>query len=129
MSSFKGVDLFGSGPHRFSVGPMGQTLRERSFLFGSPSEFGKIPVGALDLEVFVSGRLIADDDAGLWSVVDVIDQQLVSFTPSGELLDGRGRSWSAMYLVGFEMDEGFSRGRRVSVGYTASFRTLRVDLA
>lgn len=127
MSQFKGVDLFGSGPHRFVLGEQGQTLRERSFLFALPSEYGAIPVGPLDLVVTVAGRLVGADDAAVWSRVDAIQAQLDGFVPSGTLDDGRGRVWTGMYFVSFEPAGGMDRGRRVSLGYEARFRTLRVD--
>ena len=31
-SSFKSLDLFGSGPHRFALGPEGQALQSELFL-------------------------------------------------------------------------------------------------
>lgn len=127
MSVFKGVDLFGSGPHRFRVEPVGQVLRERSFFFGSPSEHGRIPVGPLDLEVVVEGRLVGASDAAVWTQIDAIQTQLDAFTPAGTLENGRGRVWEGMYFVGFAMSGGFDRGRVVSVGYEAMFRTLRLD--
>lgn len=120
-SSFKGIDLFGSGPHRFAV-------RERSLYvvplraFGDPSVPGSAPFGDIELEVIVRGRLTAADDAALWVLRDAIAAQATYPATPGTLVDHHGRSWTGMTLVSYVEDDRTDRGRVVSIGYEARFR-------
>jgi len=120
-SSYKGIDLFGSGPHRFRVMREGLFVVPLSAL-GDVPEPGSAPLGELELEVQVTGRLVADDDDGLWALRDAITA-LIEFPPTpGTLEDLHGREWTDMSFISFETGEVTDRGREVSVGYTAVFR-------
>lgn len=122
-SSFKGVDLFGSGPHRFSMGEQGlYTVALRAF--GDPSIPGSAGFGTLELEVVVRGRLTGSSDGALWTLRDAIKAQATHPATSGTLVDHHGRSWTGMTLVKYDEQDRVDRGRVVSVGYEARFRKL-----
>lgn len=126
-SSYKGQDIFGSGPHRFSMAPEGLFVASKSSLNQFPTP-GSVALGLLEIEVIVRGRLIADDDAGLWVLRDAITALAAFPTDPGELIDLHARSWSDMTLITFETADRVDRGRRVSVGYTAIFRQFEDDV-
>lgn len=122
-SSFKSLDLFGSGPHRFSMGEQGlYTVALRAF--GDPSVPGSAAFGSLELEVVVRGRLTAASDSALWTLRDAIKAQATHPASAGALVDHHGRSWSGMTLVQYVEDDRVDRGRVVSVGYEARFRKI-----
>ncbi len=123
-SSFKGIDLFGSGAHRFEVGRQGRRVVSLSAIAGDPSVAGFAEFGDLELRIEVRGRLVADDDAGLWVLRDAIMVQADSGVGSGVLEDSFGHQWATMKLLSFEEFGGTSRGRVVSVGYVAVFGRL-----
>lgn len=121
-SSFKGINLFGSGPHRFSIGRQGQLLTV-DFFSGLPGG-GSSPQGALDLEVVVTGRLVANSESALWALRDAIVAQMDDPPTPGTLVDTHGRSWSDMKFVGLEEGDRTDRGRVWSMSYKASFRRI-----
>ncbi|MCL4220277.1 MAG: hypothetical protein KJZ65_02790 [Phycisphaerales bacterium] len=122
-SSFKALDLFGSGPHRFCMGEQGlYTVALRAF--GDPSIPGSAAFGTLELEVVVRGRLTASSDSALWTLRDAIKAQATHPATAGTLVDHHGRSWTGMTLVKFDELDRVDRGRVVSVGYEARFRML-----
>lgn len=120
MSSYKGLDLFGSGPHRFSLGRQGQQVLSY-FGTGTPAP-GTFSVGVLELEVVVRGRLVAVSEAGLWALRDAVAAEVVFPLSPGELVDGTGRSFAGMSLVRWAEGDRVDRGRVRSVGYEAVFR-------
>lgn len=120
-SSFKSVDLFGSGAHRFHLGVQGQhvvALRA----FSDPSVPGSAAFGDLELEVFVRGRLVAASESALWTLRDAISVQAAFSAGAGTLIDLHGRTWSGMTLWSYEEEDRTDRGRLVSMGYEARFR-------
>lgn len=123
-SSFKGIDLFGSGGHRFVVGRVGRRVVSLSALTGDLSVEGTSEFGDWELRVEVRGRLVAASDSSLWSRRDAITAQADSSIDSGTLVDEQGHSWSAMKLIRFEETGPTRRGREVSVGYVAEFGQL-----
>lgn len=56
MSSFRGIDLFGSGPHRFSLGPQGLQILPNGVIFGSDLLPGFQAIGPTETQVLVTGR-------------------------------------------------------------------------
>ncbi len=119
-SSFKGMDLFGSGPHRFSVGRQGQlVLSDLSFGITGP---GTYPYGLVELDVLVTGRLVAADDAALWVLRDAVTGAFEAFPTPGVLVDLHGRSWPGMSFIRYEEEPVVDRGRQTSIGYVATFR-------
>ncbi len=122
MSSFKGIDLFGSGPHRFIEGSAGQQMIARIAL-GTPVS-GSVSLGDQEQVVTVRGRLIADEDALLWDQIDDIKTQLAAWNTPGTLEDHHGHTWNPINFVRFEPAEVVDRGRRVSLEYEATFIKL-----
>ncbi len=118
-SSFKGLDLFGSGPHRFSERPRGQTLA-RELSLGNPTN-GTRYLGPLEVAVEVTGRLIGADDDDVWDLRDDIAAQLLNPPAPGTLVDHHGRTWTDMSFVLFEPADRTDRGRVVSLSYRALF--------
>ncbi len=122
-SSFKGVDLFGSGPHRFSLGRQGPMMLTRLY-FGDISP-GTIPIGLRELDVIVAGRLVAASESTLWTLRDaVVAQHQESPTP-GTLIDLHGRTWADMTFIDWREGDRTDRGRVRSVAYVAVFRKIR----
>ena len=117
-SSWKGVDLFGSGPHRFS-------MTRRGFLL-APDFTRDVPTpvlfeyGAMEWDVVVTGRLVASSDSALWTLRDAIQTSLDA-KGLGTLVDLHGRSWTSMFFRRFTTGEVTDRGREVSIGYVAEF--------
>ncbi|HLO40136.1 MAG TPA: hypothetical protein VK176_03870 [Phycisphaerales bacterium] len=121
-STFKGINLFGPGPHRFSRGRRGQLLVS-DFEFGSftPKSY---PVGLVEVEVTVRGRLVAASESALWSQRDAILDQLTDPPAKGLLVDHHGHQDADMSFVRFEEGPGTDRGRTWSLAYVARFRRL-----
>ena len=119
-SSFKGINLFGSGPHRFALGVQGQRVVPDYVLgFGGA---GTTPVGLVEAEVVVTGRLVASSEASLWAQRDAIVAQLLDPPAPGLLVDHHGREWATMSFIVFTEGARIDRGRMVSLAYTAQFR-------
>lgn len=124
MSSFKGIDVFGSGPHRFSAGPRGQLLI--SALSQNQYDPSTFPLGLIEEEVRVRGRLVGATQAQLRQRVDGAVAMLVNPPEPGTLIDGHGRAYAGMSFVRFEEHDRTDRGREFSVSYEAVFRRLIV---
>lgn len=123
-SSFKGIDLFGSGPHRFAVGRQGQALM--SELFQPVPASGSLYVGLVELEVVVTGRLVGASESALWALRDAITDELLDPPAPGELIDLHGRAWADVSFVKFTPGDRTDRGRVVSLAYEARFMKFRV---
>lgn len=119
-SSFKGIDIFGSGPHRFAVGAQGSLVVSNLSLGAAIP--GSVPLGPLELDITVRGRLIATSESALWTLRDAITSQLIHPPTGGTLIDLHGRTWLAMSFVRYEEDGPTDRGRAWSIGYRALFR-------
>ncbi|MDX2118740.1 MAG: hypothetical protein SFY96_11205 [Planctomycetota bacterium] len=119
-SSFKSKNLFGSGPHEFAIAKQGQVVVSNLTLGGTdPSS---TPIGPREIDITVSGRLVAASESALWTLRDALTAELLTPPTAGTLADGRGRSWSGMSFIAYE-ESGSSRvGRVWSVGYVATFR-------
>lgn len=126
MSTFKGEDLFGSGPHRFEVGRQGRRVVSLAAASGDPSVPGTFTSGDHELRVTVRGRLIGDDEDDLWDQRDAIAAHAASGSGAGTLADGNGRTWAGLKLISFEAGA-TERGRVVSAGYTAEFGVISGD--
>lgn len=122
-SSYKSLDLFGSGPHRFALARQGQALT--SELFATPPAPGTRYLGLVELQVNVTGRLAAADEAGLWALRDAVTDQLLEDPVPGTLIDLHGREWENMSFVGFVAADRTDRGRIVSIAYEAKFVRFR----
>ncbi len=121
MSSFKGINLFGSGPHRFRVGREGRRVITYAALTGDPSIPGSFVSGDHELRVTVTGRLAASTESALWTLRDAITAQAASTATAGTLADGNARTWTDMKLLSFTPESPTDRGRRYTLAYTAEF--------
>lgn len=121
MSSFKGLDLFGSGPHRFTVGREGRRVVTYAAVTGDPSVPGSFVSGDHELRITITGRLSASTEAALWTLRDAITAQAASTATAGTLADGQGRTWANLKLLTFTPTGPIDRGRRLTLPYTAEF--------
>jgi|GEM_PF-357776 len=120
MSSFKSLNLFGSGPHRTRMGRRGNLVLGELF-FGSPSPVS-FDYGLFELELVIAGRLVAGSESALWALRDAVTAQLLDPPTPGVLVDTTGRSWSDMSFILYVEQGPASRGRVWSVAYEATFR-------
>ncbi len=123
-SSFKGKDLFGSGPHRFGQGRQGHLMM--SWVALGTIQPGTVALGLVELDVTVTGRLVAASEAALWALRDAVVAELQESPTTGTLVDLHGRSWTAMSFIDFREEDRTDRGRVWSMGYEAVFRKIRV---
>lgn len=121
-SSYKGVDLFGSGPHRFGVRPRGVETVARWRVTGNPAHGGTLPIGDLELEVVVTGRLVAASEEDLWDLRGAVAGAASFSAGAGLLIDHGGREFADMWFLEYAESDRVDRGRVWSVGYTARFR-------
>ncbi len=118
-SSFKSLDLFGSGPHRFRERRRGQTIASELSLGVITN--GTRYLGPLEIWVEVKGRLVAVSESALWTLRDAITAQLLNPPAPGTLIDHHGRQWTDMSFVQFEAADRTDRARKVSLAYRALF--------
>lgn len=123
-SSFKGKDLFGSGPHRFSQGRQGQVMM--SWIALGTVQPGTVAIGLTELDVTVTGRLTAPSETALWALRDAIIAEFQENPTSGTLVDPHGRSWADMTFIDFREGDRTDRGRVWSMEYAAVFRKIKV---
>jgi len=117
-STFAGLNLFNSGPHRFIVGTLGRLTRGPYVHPNVTSRTQDFDVRELTL--FQTGRLIAASEAALWSLVDAIKVQ-AELPRTGTLVDHHARSWTNLTLVRFAPDDRVDRGRTFSLRYEALY--------
>lgn len=122
MSSFKGLNLFGSGPHRFEHGPRGQLITI-DFFGGDPGG-GSTAQGLIDWTIVLRGRLTASGESALRTLRDAVIAQLQATPTPGTLIDENGHSWANMTFVRYTEDGPVNKGRVWSVGYEAVFQAL-----
>lgn len=119
-SSFKGNDLFGGGPHRFTPGVQGQRVVP-DYVLGLGGA-GSTPQGLVELDVIVKGTLVAASESALWALRDAVVAQLLDPPDPGLLIDTHGREWTGMSFITFTEGGRVDRGRVWSLAYTAVFR-------
>lgn len=121
MSTFNDLDLFGSGPHRFTLAPLGEYVLVNARI--DPFQAGSQPIGPLDLTITIRGRLVADSEEDLWTLRDAIAAQLTHPPTTATLKEGGAgnRSWQDMSFTNFTALGPTDRGRRLSLAYTATF--------
>ncbi len=121
-SSFKSKSLFNSGPHRFALGRQGHlVLNELYFGIIDPAS---APYGLLELDVIVTGRLVAASEAALWTARDAVTAELEDSPSGGTLVDEHGRTWADMVFMRYEEADRVDRGRVWSIAYVATFRNF-----
>jgi hypothetical protein len=119
MSTFKSLTLF-PGPHRFALAKQGEAVIPNFQLHSGNS--GSTATGPLELDVIVTGRLIAASESDLWALRDAITAQLTDPPIPGTLIDNHGREWDDMSFISYEEADRTDRGRTISIQYTATFR-------
>jgi len=128
MSTFRGIDFFGSGPHRVVQGARAQTLVPLWVInfAGYNDASGTESQGDEDVVVVVRGRLVGTTEALLWAERDALMSEAAFASPAkkGTLVDNHGRSWADLVLVSYAEDGPIDRGRVWSVGYTATLRDV-----
>lgn len=118
---FNSLDLFGSGPHRFQEGRRGQVwLEPEQVATGNSTQL----LGERELEVVVTGRLVAASESALWDLRDAITAQLTDPPTSATLEDQHGHQWTDMSFLDFRPADRIDRGRQRSLAYRALFRRL-----
>lgn len=122
-STFNGVGLFNSGPHRFAIGARGESMVNNYIIGASPSH-GTTAQGELELDVVVTGRLVASSESALWTLRNAVAAQLTHPPVTATLIDHHGHSWSGMSFIEFKEEDRTDRGRQRSVAYRAVFRKL-----
>ena len=127
-SSFNGVDLFGPGPHRFAQGPQGNAVASNTAFLGTFVP-GSLAYGMLDLDVIVTGRLVAASEAALWTARDAITAVLTFPATPATLIDHHAHSWTSMTFYRFEEGPRTDRGRQHSLTFRAYFRKGLLSLA
>lgn len=123
-SSFKGLDLFGSGPHRFVDGRRGHLVTVD--FFGGGGGGGSTAQGVIDWKVEVRGRLVAGSESALRALRAAIVAQVELNDPPvpGTLVGLTGHSYAGLSLVAFEETGPVDRGRVWSVAYVAEFQKV-----
>lgn len=123
MSSFRGEDLFSSGPHHFIVRRVGTFVRA-GFVFPNDSS---VPVayGKAAIEIEQVGRLVAGTSAALWALFDAIRLHAESGV-SGALVTETSKTFEGVALYEFSMTGPIERGRDWSMPYIA--RYTQIDL-
>lgn len=120
-SSFKGLNLFASGPHVFELGRQGRRVVSLSAVSGDPSVPGSFESGDDELRISVKGRLIAASESALWALRDAIAAQAAFEVSEGDLIDHHGRTWEDVKLLRVEWSGPIDRGRVLSIAYEALF--------
>jgi len=123
-SSYKTLDLFGSGPHRFALDKQGLLVILDFNLNGYTSN--TFWLGLYELDVIVTGRLVASSESALWTRRDAVTAQLIDPPMAGTLVDLHGRTWTDISFIKYEEGDRVDRGREHSVEYMATFRRFNV---
>ena len=121
-TSFKGLNLFGSGPHRVEHAPKGQLVTID--YFGGGSGGGSTAQGLTDPQIIVRGRLVAASESALRTLRDAVVAQLQATPTSGTLVDHHGRSWTGLSFVTYTEQGPADKGRVWSVSYEAVFQAF-----
>lgn len=120
-SQYNSLDLFSSGPHRFAERRQGQVALPGP---GQATPIpGSTPLGLGELDVVITGRLVAATDAVLWAIRDAITAELVDPPITATLEDHYGHQWTDMSFLSFHPADRTDRSpAQVSLAYTATFR-------
>lgn len=123
MSSFEGLNLFGSGPARFRQMVQGNAV-VANYVIGASPPSGSTAQGPIELDVVVKGRLVATTETDLWALRKAMTDQLTDPPTAGALFDELGHKWDNVSFIRYTEDERTDRGRTKSIGYEAVFRAF-----
>ncbi|GJQ28610.1 MAG: hypothetical protein HBSAPP03_04940 [Phycisphaerae bacterium] len=121
-TTFKGLNLFNSGPHRVEFGPRGHLVTID--FFGGGSGGGSTAQGLTDWTLVVRGRLVATSESALHTLREAVRAQLQATPTAGTFIDHHGHSWSGLTFVRYAEHGPADRGRAWSVAYEAVFQAL-----
>lgn len=121
-TSFKGLNLFGSGPHRVEFGPRGHLVTVD--FFGGGTGGGSTAQGLSDWTLLVRGRLVSTTESGLRTLRDAVAAQLEATPTPGTFVDHHGHAWTGLTFVRFAEQGPADAGRAWSIGYEAAFQAL-----
>jgi len=125
-SQFNSLSLFSSGPHRFAERRHGQVPLPGPLQ--DPPIPGSTPLGLGELDVVITGRLIAANDAALWTLRDAITAQLTDPPTPATLEDHHGHQWEDMSFLDFKPADRTDRGTQISLAYSATFRRFNAPI-
>jgi len=121
-STFKGLSLF-AGPHRFARAKRGRLVLPNLSLGNDVA--GSVDLGAIEVDIVVTGRLVASSEGGLRALRDAmtgaIDDPPDADTP-GELVDSADHAEPDMTFITYVEADRTDRGRDRSIAYVATFR-------
>lgn len=121
MATFRGLDLFSSGPHRVRINLAGRLYLPP--LVGINTSSSTLDVTTAELQIEQSGRLAAPDEATLWQRVQAIVDTAEGVQPGTLLLDS-GQQWTNLRMLRFGTPDPPDRGREFSIAYTIEYRRL-----
>lgn len=121
MSSYRGKDLFGSGPHRFAIGGVAQRTAEHV----SPGVDGarRTPLGKSARPIEQTGTLLADDVASLDAQRHAIEVELDGRT--GDLVDDLGRAHGGVVMLALDTDPIRRVGPRYALDYRVRYEQVQ----
>lgn len=125
--TFDGAALFSSGPHRVSFGVRGQETQPLWRVLGSDTAPGNTAIGDEEIEITVTGRLVAGTEAALWTLRQAVVSASAFSDGTATLVDHNGRTWLKMRLLEYTEGDRVDRGRDWSITYTARFARLFGD--
>ncbi len=124
-SSIAGISLFNSGPHRFTLRAVGR-LWLPPLVIDELQDATEVIARPIELRITQTGRLIADDDEALWTLVEAIRQRAEAAL-KGTLIDHAGTEWPNMTFLRFTPADRIDRARKVSLHYDADYIRLVND--
>lgn len=124
MSSFRSLDLFGSGPHRTLIARRGLHVVPDAITYDQPILPWAAAYGDLELIVTIRGRLVAASEAALWTLREAVADETELAKGEATLVDTRGRTYEDMWFIRYEEFGTVDRGRVWSMAYEATFRAL-----
>lgn len=120
-STFDGLSLFDSGPHRFSIGTVGRYLR---YPYAGDASIGQIQVELVrELVIVQRGRLVGATASSVWGQLSSI-RTLAEQARTGTLVDHEGVIWTGMTMVEMRHADRMDRGREASMGYEITYVRL-----
>jgi hypothetical protein len=117
MSSFKGLDLFGSGPHAFRVHGVG--LREATEALPGADGVRVTALGVGPRRIDQAGRLFADRVDELQAQLDRIEAAMDG--EAGELVDDLGRRFDHVLMLAFDPGPVRRAAARLSASYQVRY--------
>lgn len=117
MITYNGLDLFSSGPSVVEPG----ALEGRDALADAPGAIGASVVtqGVLPRKLVQRGKLIADDEQALQSLIDAIQSQVDS--GAATLVDQHAKAWPECLMRRFEVETFTRLGPRLMTAYEITY--------